>query len=138
MRITEAKLRTIIKQELTRVLNENNTPAADEYFKKVLEYLRAKGGVADKADFSYTNEEAKQKGMNPIPPYATDSSVRQLLLRGRESDTSPFYSLTLNPNERDESKINIVNFYTYYDRNSGKNIVKFAETTKADIRKKFA
>jgi len=138
MRISEAQLRTIIKQELTRVLNENNTPAADEYFKKVLEYLRAKGGVVDKADFSYTNEEAKRKGMNPIPPYATDSNVARLLLRGRESETNPFYSLTLNPNERDESKIKIVNFYTYYDSKFGKNIVKFAETTKADIRKKYS
>lgn len=138
MRIIESQLRAIIKQELTKVLNENNTPASDEYFKKVLEYLKAKGGVADKADFSYTNQEAQQKGMNPVPPYTTDASVRQMILRGRESDTRPFYSLTLNPDEGDESKIKIVNFYTYYDRNSGKNIVKAVETTKADIRKKYS
>jgi hypothetical protein len=84
MRISEAQLRTIIKQELTRVLNENNTPAADEYFKKVLEYLRAKGNKAPKADFSYTPEEAKQKNMTPIPPYSTDDSLRRNLFYAQQ------------------------------------------------------
>ena len=78
MRITESQLRAIVKQELTRVLNENNTPA-DEYFKKVYEYLKKKGDKAPKADFSYTPEEAKQKNMTPIPPYSTDASLRRNL-----------------------------------------------------------
>jgi len=137
MRITESHLRSVIKQELIRLLNEVNTPAADEYFKQVLTYLNQKGGIADKADFSYINEEAQKKGMEPIPPYSNDSNIRQILLRGRESDTNPFYSLVLNPKETDESKIQIVNFYTYYDRNIGKNIVKAIKTTKSDIRKKY-
>ena len=139
MRITENYLRSIIKKELTSMLKEmNNTSQSDAYFKEVLNYLEQKGGVADKADFSYTKEEAERKGMKPTPPYAQDSSIRQMILRGVESTTKPFYSLVLNPQETDESKINVVNFYTYYDTNSKKNIVKAVKTTKAEIRNKYS
>ncbi len=83
MRITESQLRNVIKQELRKVLNENNTPA-DEYFKKVYEYLKQKDSKAPKADFSYTPEEAKQKNMTPIPPYSTDASLRRNLFYAQQ------------------------------------------------------